>query len=390
MVNSLNEEVKDFISQNNIFEEEGDNFSTFHPKLKSWGIPNFTAKTKKFKTNSLRYAHHKVYACTYNFDSEGRRKTFTNSETDSVGLIFGDSIAFGTGVPDDYTLASYFAKHNPNTQYYNYGFPGHGPAHMLLHVLDDNFKEEFKNKKGTLYYILRDDAIKVSNGKVDWCEDYPKVISGEYVGSFSKEEIPAQSDYLASEFTTEDYTNTVAIFESIKNELKNISKDLELQIIILPSSFCNFELIPFLQDKNIDYKNLYFTDLEFLTENKSRFLDGTFKPKAFDIISKIVTDKNSKQIDLQLPNNFTIDETVEMLGLMMPSFVDYPDDDSGVICSLICKWYNKSTYINLHKKFKSYFQYKSKIIDYLTDNKTLSELIQEEYVVKPSIYKKEE
>lgn len=390
MSDLLNEEVKDFINQNNIFEEEGDNFSTFHPKLRSWGIPNSTAKTKKFKTNSLRYAHHKVYACTYNFDNAGRRKTFSNSVTDSVGLIFGDSIAFGTGVPDDYTLASYFAKHNPNTQFYNYGFPGHGPAHMLLHILDENFKKEFKNKTGTLYYILRDDAIKVSNGKVDWCVEYPKVISGKYVGSFTKEEIPNQSDYLASEFTTEDFTNTVSIFESIKREIQDISEDLKLEIIILPSSFCNFELIPFLKNSGINYKNLYFTDLEFLTENKSRFLDGTFKPKAFELISKIVTDKSSTLIDFQYPTDLSIEETVETLGLMMPSFADYPDDDSGVICSLICKWYNKSTYIKLHEKFKNYFKYKPTITNYQTENKILLDLIQEEYVVKPSIYKKEE
>lgn len=387
MLNSLNEEVKDFISQNNVFEEVGENFSTFHPKLHTWGIPNFVANTKKYKTTSLRYAHQLVFECTYHFDKLGRRISHHNQQAEKVGVFFGDSITFGTGVSDLETLPSFYSLQNKEISCFNYGFPGHGPGHMLIHIQSDEFRENFKDKEGKVFYILRDDAIKVTNGKVNWCKGFPKIENGEYIGEFTNETLSADSEYLASEFSDQDFLNTVSIFTSVIEQLKTISNKLEFEIVILPSTFCNFELIPYLKSNNIKYKNLYFTDIEFLTDNDSRFLDGTFKPKSLDLISKILSNKNNIQYDLEVPSTYTLEQVVELLGIMMPSFVDYPDDDSGVLCSLICKWYGKSSYINLHKKFKKVFESKTNIVNYSTDTELLKNLIKEEYIVKPSIYK---
>lgn len=69
-------------------------------------------------------------------------------------LFAGCSFAWGEGVPENHTVASYFQEMTPGVQSYNHGFPG-GGLHTLIHY-NKTYKlnEIIRQKEGRYFYIF--------------------------------------------------------------------------------------------------------------------------------------------------------------------------------------------------------------------------------------------
>ena len=166
-------ETRDLITGNNVFEFIGD------PEPFSWctrkngitcAMPHTRATVKKIKRADLISERNAVdeviYDVEYIFNEEGMRQQYQNAGANKHALFFGDSLTFGEGLKDEETLPYLFQQYNDTYQSYNYGFLGQGPGHMLLRVSTPEFKRKFKDKKGTVFYLYRDDAVKITAGKV--------------------------------------------------------------------------------------------------------------------------------------------------------------------------------------------------------------------------------
>ena len=364
-MSSLEKETADFIAKNNIFVEVGDPFKdyieSFIPGIQTFGKPNTEANVKKVKgKNSLMYKNELVYEAKYTFDNIGRRKTpeVKFSGKDKVSIFFGDSMCFGEGLNDNETIPYYFEKSNIDYRSINYGFMGHGPSHMLYKINTSEFKKEFKNKKGKIYYIYRDDAVKICAGKIPWSKGHPKykLIENKLVFLGEYEDYINNEIYLPSKYTKNDYKLTTEIFSEAKKTIKTISNNLELEVIILPLSFSNFYIYSQLIDKDIKVINLYHLDLEKLTNIQSRFLDGIHTKYSNQMIVRFMSEKHSK---IYLHKNYynikELKERLDLENLLMPSMVDFPYDDAGVIISNMLKHYKGDEIID-YKELINYLE----------------------------------
>jgi len=353
-VTEAEKESTEFINSNNKFVETGDPFVKYiasHKGLASFGRPNVTANIKKEKTaDSLMYPSSVVFEATYNFDSLGRRNTpVTEGDKDSVSIFFGDAHCFGEGINDNETLPYYYQDSNNNYTSYNYGFLGHGPNHMLYTLNTEEFKNEFKDKKGKVFYIYRDDAIKVTVGEVPWGEGYPKFILDDnqiiYSGSYGGDNYFPDPMYLPSMFTQDDFKLTSEVFKEAKNIISEISNDLELYVVIIPLSFSNYEMQPLLEDNNINVINLYTVDLEAQTNADARFLDGVHTPASNKLITELINKHIKGELtnkDLRFSDYINKEEVFKRLDIeaqYIPSMVDFPYDDAGVIISNVMRRY---------------------------------------------------
>lgn len=353
-VNQAEKESTKFINSNNKFIETGDPFVKYiasHEGLASFGRPNVTANIKKEKTaDSLMYPSSVVFEATYNFDQLGRRFTpVTEGVKDSVSVFFGDAHCFGEGINDNETLPYYYQDSNKNFTSYNYGFLGHGPNHMLYTLNTEEFKNEFKEKKGKVFYIYRDDAIKVSVGEVPWGEGYPKYEYKDnkliYSGCYGGSDYNPDPMYLPSMFSKNDFNLTSNIFNEAKKSLFDISPELELHVVIIPLSFSNYDMQPLLENHNINVINLYTIDLEAQTNADARFLDGVHTPASNKLITELINKHIKGELtnkDLRLKDYATTEEIFERLdieALYIPSMVDFPYDDAGVIISNVLRRY---------------------------------------------------
>lgn len=388
-IKDLNIETKEFIKKNNIFVDEGDSYDVWLSKgpnnISSFGKPNSVANIKKVKhESSLTYAGEIMYEATYTFDDLGRRNTrHIDSEKTKKAIFFGDSILFGEGLNDNKTFPYYFEYFNQEYESYNYGFPGHGPGQMLLHIQSDEFFKEFNNSEGDVFFLFRDDAIKNSVGKVSWNEGYPKFeIQNEeivQVGFFNNE--PGEESYLPSEFTNDDYNITVKIFEKCKNELKKISDKLNFSVIIVPLSFSNFKIHSMLTEKNINVFNLFHVDTESYLGDATRFLDGAPTKFTNKFLNQRMYYYKISNIDTTpiIPFNefLQYDELLRRIkthSFLMSPMNDFPEDDAGVVISMILRQYKGNQKIdefNLMELSKDYFYKKKKALYYLDNNKDL-------------------
>lgn len=342
----MDKEVKEFIAKNNLFEEIGDGYNTYqiaHPTLGHFGKPYSIANVIKVKSNNaLTYAGEEVYRAKYTLDSEGLRNTPQNLEfSTDVALVFGDNMAFGTGVNDDETFPFFLSKHNPKFKAFNYGYLGHGPNHMLTIIESDSFKKKFKNQKGKVFFLLRDDAVKIACCKIPWAYNYPKyeIENGElkYKGSFLSSDYNIDPMYLPSEYTEDDINLTIEILKKSQRELHKISLDLELITVILPITFSSQQIETELLKNNLKVFNFHFADMEYHTMGYSRFVDGNHTSKTHNALafwlSRLLFFKQNRELT-NLLNKVNNQKLFEIYSFMMPSVNDFPVDDAGVIVSM--------------------------------------------------------
>lgn len=395
-INKLDLDTKEFIETNNVFIDVGDAPNTWIarkiPGTVSYGIPNTNPHIKKVKgKDTILNPNKTLYDCTYSFDDLGRRTTISSDSLikDKVALFFGDAMAFGEGVNDNETLPSLFEKNNIEYRGYNYGFLGYGPSHMLLEISSDRFKQEFKGKKGKVFFVYRDDAIKVSVGKVPWLEGSPKYTYKEdkltHSGEYSLADYDEEAIYLPSEFTNEDYKLTLKIFLECRRILREISPNLELNIITLPLSFTVQKMVKDLRDNGIICYNYYHVDLEYRTGKTARFLDGIHTPESNKVlIDKLTSDmRNGTFEDTLIPTGeiYSLDDLKAELRIhcfMLPCMVDFPVDDAGVIIAQLLKRYTGNESYSRTELLKDAEQWHNMKI-FLVENQTLNLLYGKEY-----------
>ena len=296
-------------------------------------------------------------------------------------------MTFGEGLNDDETLPYYFEKYNKDYRSYNYGFLGHGPSHMLLHLKSQEFKQQFTGKKGRVFYVYRDDAIKVAVGQAPWNENYPRFVLNKdtliYEGDYSGKNFNPKDMYLPSEYTVEDYELTLGILKECKEQLYDISKELSFHVVTLPITFTSDRIENLLIKVGIDVINLSLTDVEHYTNTQARFLDGVHTANANRVLAKKTTHFLSKpQNPVRLPDNIYTDintgiQRIKERCFLMPSMVDFPFDDAGVIISLILQSYRGSEYndIDFFNIAKLSFNSKLKILNKLNKDTTKEELL---------------
>ena len=357
----MSDSVKNFIAQNNQFIDGGTD--TMYWKLNvggeiDWmGIPNCNATINRTKSNnSLTYPGALVYEATYNFDEIGLRHTpENNTPNKKYSLFFGDSQTFGEGLNDDQTLPFLFQKYSSDFNSYNFGFPGACPSNMLGWLKEDKIQSKFKNVEGEVFYVIRDGDIRNING--------------------------LEESVTSNEFKEEHFKKLFNIFKESNEIIKNISPELNFNVVIIPLTFCYNKIIAALTDLDINLLNFYFIDLGYLTNNSSRFLDGAHSYESNNVLAKLISknyNKGYNPIEL-FENSFTdnyaeVIERVEIKSFFMHYFTDFPKDDAGVIITDILNFYKGTS--NEQELFKiSEKKYKQKIelLDNLKEEKVFFE-----------------
>lgn len=382
VMNDVEDNAKNFIENNNIFLNTGDSFFKWvAPPIQgeiTYGIPNVKVNIEKTKgAGAIMHPNQIMYQCQYSFDEVGRRSTSKIGESKiEVALFFGDAIVFGEGVNDYETIATYYERLNPKCRSYNYGFSGHGPTHMLRQVSSLNFKNQFKNKKGVVYYILRDDAVKSTVGQVPWAQGTPKYTYNsygnlEYSGTYNQSDCVHEKIYLPSQFSEQDHTLTADIFKEIQKNVIKTSIDLKVFVVILPLTFSFRKICKLFRDRSIKYKNFFYTDLDYLTEQTARFIDGAHTPQSNYIIARKLTEPYKENLELEETElNSTVEEKqykdiLRRNIFMLPSTSELPPDDAGVLIAQILKNYkhvNKISNKELELLSKKWFVEKIKLI----------------------------
>jgi hypothetical protein len=343
---SIEKDTKEFIKKNNSFYSKTNQFNDCIVPVKnfgSWHKPNLTVKSDLYKSSdTIHHADQLVYDTTYSFDSKGRRFTpEVNKDIKSYNLFFGDAMCFGEGVDDYSTLPYFIEKLIPNTRSINYGAQGHGPQHFLKTVLSENFKEEFKGRLGTVYYLYRDDAIKTANGKVPWAAGTPKYIKGIENG-LHKPFLDGQ--YLSSEFTDNDYSTTKDIFKKSIFNLPNFN----FKIIYLPLSFSS----KYFNEFGFDYFNFSTVDLGKECGNNARLINGCHTKETNLLLAKLIASNiNYKFNDFK---RFTdteeeLEENFRNFILELPTVEHFLRDDVGEILAKLIKDHRGKKNIDIHK-----------------------------------------
>ena len=355
----MSKSTKSFIEQNNQFIDGGTD--TMYWKLNvggdiDWmGVPNSKATIDRVKSkNSLTYPGALVYEATYNFDENGIRYTPSNNIIGKkYSLFFGDSQTFGEGLNDDETLPFLFQKHSGNFNSFNFGFPGACPTNMLGWLKEEKVQSKFKDVEGEVFYIIRDGDIRNVN--------------------------KLEESITPNEFKKEHFKNLSNIFKESNEIVKKISSKLNLTVTILPLTFSYREIIGALSNLDIKLLNFYFTDLGYLTNNYSRFLDGAHTFKSNNILAKLISDNYTKSYNpINLFDSKPIDsieelnQRTEIESFFMHYFSDYPKDDAGVLIANNLKFFSqKIKQERLFQLSEKKFYEKIKLIDILLEKNIL-------------------
>lgn len=98
---------------------------------------------------------------SFSTDAEGRRRTLPAVTADDKIVLVGDSVAFGTGVADEHTVASAMQKRvAPQAQVVNLGVPSYGAEEAYLAATTS----EFPNQGHVLVYLACQNDFHAKNG----------------------------------------------------------------------------------------------------------------------------------------------------------------------------------------------------------------------------------
>jgi hypothetical protein len=120
-----------------------------------------------------------VYDVTYHRDERGARVT-PDSPAAASGrdlVFFGCSFTFGQGVEDADSLPNQVARLAPGWRVTNFGYPGHGPAHMLRQLDDPATLAPSADSRLTVLYTFIPDQVRRTIGSMRiataWGRDFP-------------------------------------------------------------------------------------------------------------------------------------------------------------------------------------------------------------------------
>ncbi len=120
-----------------------------------------------------------IYDVTYRLDGAGARVTPDSSGafTRRDIVFFGGSFTFGQGVEDAETLPNQVAQLAPGWRVANFGFPGHGPAHMLDRLQQPGGLEGFNESRLIAIDVFIPDHVRRTIGSMriatTWGKQFP-------------------------------------------------------------------------------------------------------------------------------------------------------------------------------------------------------------------------
>jgi len=364
------QDTKDYIKQNNVFEFRN-NFSwmTLLDGI-THALPNAHARVKKYKLQDAIQERNAVdsliYDVIYVFNEDGIRQPLDNPNASEVAIFFGDSIAFGEGNYTDATIPTLFQLENSKYQCFNYGFMAHAASHMLVRVMSESFTKKFEYTGGRVFYLYRDDTIKITTGNVPWRE-YSPIITYDTdnvkpAGFWKDEDI---DEPLPSQYEEEDYKLTADTFKEIQKQLYKINPYLELHIVFLPLTFTTEKMKTMIGD--IKYTDLSLFDMSHRTNQYDLFLDGSFTMPANKIIADNLKSENKYNIEHE---DFLSD--LEFIGYMLPAHNEFPYDDAGVLLAQLIRRYG--TEGDFMVDLKSLWEKKLLLLEHITSDTTKEQL----------------
>lgn len=234
-------------------------------------------------TDSLRVGDETIYDVTYTLDKDYGRAVPGNP-TDPAHThvyLFGGSCTFGQGVGDDETLASYLVQETDGVRAFNYGFPGHGTAHMLVRLEQMEPTPAPERPEAIALYVFIPNHVKRTIGAMSiaatWGRDYPYYKPGpggalQHAGTFTTGRPILSRVYallrheqvmkyfggdLPPSPTDKHLAFTVRVISKSKRRFEELFHSDRFHVILYPMH-PNFEfnpqrLIPFLVQAGIDY-----------------------------------------------------------------------------------------------------------------------------------------
>jgi len=126
-----------------------------------------------------------VYDVTYRRDAIGARVTPDSAPASAKHSVvfFGGSFTFGQGVQDTETLPNQFARLAPSWHVANFGYPGHGPAHMLERLQRPGGARGLTNGRTIVVDVFIPDHVRRTIGSMriatTWGRDFPLYVVNE-------------------------------------------------------------------------------------------------------------------------------------------------------------------------------------------------------------------
>lgn len=234
-------------------------------------------------TDSLRVGSQTIYDVTYTLDEEYRRVVPDNPPDLVLTHVyfFGGSFTFGQGVNDHESLANYLVQETDGVKAYNCGFPGHGPAHMLLRLNQMQPQEIPRQADAIGLYLFIPNHVKRTIGAMRLAtaggRDYPYYKPGPggtlvHTGTFTTGRPILSRVYkllqheqilryfgadLPTRITDKHLAFTTRVIAQSKRRFEELFGSDRFHVVLYPMH-PNFEfnpqrLIPFLEQAGIDY-----------------------------------------------------------------------------------------------------------------------------------------
>ena len=237
---------------------------------------------------------------------------------------------------------------------------------MLVRVMSDSFRKKFEYTGGRVFYLYRDDTIKITTGKVPWREYSPIITYDEEgvkpAGFWKDEDI---DEPLPSQYEEEDYILTADTFKEVQKQLYKINPYLELHIVFLPLTFTTEKMKTMIGD--IKYTDLSLFDMSHRTDQYDLFLDGCFTMPANKIIADNLKSENKYNIEHE---DFLSD--LEFIGDMLPAHNEFPYDDAGVLLAQLIRRYG--TEGDFMADLRSLWEKKLLLLEHITSDTTKEQL----------------
>ncbi len=147
-----------FFKQAEFGPRGGSTYLTLPDAELGWKAP----ENASFQSSAYSIQGDLLYDIAIRTDEFGRRIVKPSSPSASVAqekdikhlILFGDSFAFGTGLPDRQTLQFKLGELLPQFSIYNYSVYGYGPQHTLKLLQRGQIPQQVQPKKGLAIYVL--------------------------------------------------------------------------------------------------------------------------------------------------------------------------------------------------------------------------------------------
>ncbi len=142
-------------------------------------------------------------------NERGERLTLPETDAEKIALVIGDSVAYGTMVNDDETLASALQRRDPDHRYVNAGVPGNHVFHHLR-ILEQKLDEYGERVRRVVYVHCENDFVAENDRQPD-----PRMLADDLAALLDKRQIEDRV-----------FIHTEYIYRSMPDHLRMPDRDL--------------------------------------------------------------------------------------------------------------------------------------------------------------------